>query len=113
MAFRVIESIDDLQKQQAFQVEKVAPRVIETVTKKKDEVINFFIVWTAVTLYYLFSGLTMLVHGKLPRGWTHFEKNKLLGLISNIESMTQRRREIRKYGKIVDLDHPTPKSNLI
>lgn len=113
MAFRVNESIDDLQKQQAFQMEKVAPRVVETIIRKKDETINFFIVWTAVSLYYFFSGLTMLIRGRLPRGWTHFEKKKLISLISNIGELTQLRKEIKKYGKVVDLDKPSSKSPLI
>lgn len=117
MAFPVIDSIEDLQKQaDGVQIKNIKPtisKVYQSISVKKDEVINFFIVWTAVSLYYFFAGLTMLIRGKLPRGWTHFEKKKLVDLISNIESMTDRRKELRKYGRVVDLDKPSSRSPLI
>lgn len=117
MAFQVLEPIEKLEKQQAWQpikeIRKEVPRIVENISVRKDQAINFLIVWTAVSLYYFFSGLTMLIRGKLPRGWTHFEKKKLIDLISNVEDMTQRRREMRKYGKVYDLDKPASKTRLI
>jgi hypothetical protein len=117
MAFPVLEPIEELQKQaDGVQIKNIKPtisKVYQNISVKKDETINFLIVWTAVLLYYFFSGLTMLFRGKLPRGWTQFDKKKLVNLISNIESMTDRRKEMRRYGHVVDLDKPTSKTNLI
>lgn len=117
MAFPVIDNIEDLQKAEAgVQIKNIKPtisQVYQTISVKKDEVINFLIVWTAVSLYYFFSGLTMAIHGKLPRGWTQFDKKKLVNLISNIEMMTERRKDARKYGKVVDLDKPRSQTRLV
>jgi hypothetical protein len=91
---------------------KIIKKISLQIKEKAELTVNFFILWTAVSLYYFFSGLSLVIHGKLPKGWRHFDKKQLNDVITNVGEFTQERKDEVKYGKVVDLDYTPPEVDL-
>lgn len=83
------------------------------VVEKSEQSVNFLILWTAVGWYYFFSGLTMLIRGKLPNGWKPLKEKQIVNVMSNVAEFTRKRKSEKRYGRIVDLDEEVPNVNLM
>lgn len=113
MAFPVSENIK-LKRAKKKTVAQAVKETIPTIVKESAEVsVNFLFLWTAVFWYYFFSGLTLLIRGKLPRGWHKLEKKEVANIISTVGQYTTQRADQKKYGKVVDLDNPRPDIDII
>lgn len=118
MAFLIDENERQARELEKKNIMKQSPqmtvrKVTEKIQEKVDVTIHFLILWTAVSMYYFFTGLSLVIHGKLPRGWKHFDRKQLTQIITNINEFTQKRKEAVKYGRVVTLDYVPPKINLL
>ena len=105
----------EAKKQQSFgtKAQQLPASIVEVVRERKIVIGEFFIVYTAVFMHYLFTGLTMLFHGKLPTGYAPVTKKQVFEVISNLDMLKPEVKEIKKYGRVVDLDNLPPKIDLM
>lgn len=90
-------------------IEVISPVVVE----KTEQSVNFLFMWTAIGWYYFFSGLAMLIRGKLPKGWKPLTEKQVVNVMSNVAESTQNRKDMRRYGKVVTIDEEIPNINLM
>lgn len=67
----------------------------------------------SVIFYYFFAGLTVLVRGRLPKSYQVPKPEEIKFFIHNVLRANPDREEKKKYGKIIDLDNPPPKLDLL
>lgn len=90
----------------------VVKKIPQILKEKVEATGNFFVIWTAVALYYFFSGIALVVHGKLPRQWKHFNKEQLNMVLTNVGEFTEKRKVEKQFGRVVDLDYSAPHVDL-
>lgn len=90
-------------------IKSISPLVVE----KSEESVSFLFMWTAIGWYYFFSGLSMLLRGKLPKGWKPITQKEVAKVMSNVAEFTRKRKAEKRYGRVVDLDVEIPRVNLM